>query len=288
MQLHIVNPDPRYAPATLAQPSLSGYLHLAAEVRPPARPGPLFRARARSALLSELEPLARALEDVDGVERVSVYEAVAMPPFRRFPYVRDRANEIHLPRFDVVVLVETTSPAVLRGVQRTAPYQRLVETLQASSRRVHAVAARNAKRIGDVDRTRQGLFLFNYFVADDRELALQLWDHLAGWYEAETGLDNSTLLVPLDGERSDYLAINHARWNESLPRVIARQLLKRTFRTFVQANLEANRVGAMPVLYRLARPRRAGERRVAPALLAAGALLALGTAVTVAVRRRAR
>ena len=288
MELQIVNPDPRYTPAPLREPSLSGYIHLAAEVRPPSRPGPLFRARERSALLEELDVLARRLEGVDCVERVTVYEALAMPPFGRFPYVRDRAAQIRFPRFDVVVLVETTSPAVLRGVQGTAQYRELLDALRAHARRLHVVAARNAKRIADVDRSRPGLFLFNYFVADDRELALQLWDHLASWYEAETGLDNSTLLVPVEGEQSDYVAINHARWDESLPRVLARQLLKKTFRTFVQANLEANRVGAMPVLYRLARPGRSGAPRVARVLFAAGSALALAAVVAAARRRRSR
>jgi hypothetical protein len=32
-----------------------------------------------------------------------------------------------------------------------------------------------------------------------------------GQAAVETGLDNSTLLAPLEGESSDYLAINHAR-----------------------------------------------------------------------------
>ena len=117
---------------------------------------------------------------------------------------------------------------------------------------MHVIAARNAKRIGDVDKTRPGLFLFNYFVGDDTQVALQLWDYLAGWYEVETGLDNSTLLVPMEGERSDYLAINNARWDGSLLRFLWRQMSKKSFRDYMLANLDSNRVGAMPVLYRLA------------------------------------
>jgi hypothetical protein len=288
MDLQIVNPDPRYSPATLQEPALSGYLHLAAEVQAPARPGPLFRARERSELLARLVALARRLETVDGVEQVSVYEAIATPPFSRFPYVKERVPENQFPRFDVVVLVETTSPAVLRGVQATPEYRELLEALRAHARRLHVVAARNAKRIADVDRSHPGLFLFNYFVADDPALALRLWDHLASWYEVETGLDNSTLLVPLEGEHSDYIAINHARWDESLPRVISRQLLKKSFRTFVQANLEANRVGAMPVLYRLARPTGSGAPRLGSVLLVAGTVLALAALATAGLRRRAR
>ncbi|HEX9289879.1 MAG TPA: hypothetical protein VF904_10165 [Anaeromyxobacteraceae bacterium] len=287
MELQIVNPDPRYAPAALLEPATSGYIHIGAEERPPPRPGPLlFRGRAKRHLLATLDELARRLERERAVEKVTVYEAVAIPPFSRFPYVKDRAGEIRFPRFDVVVLVETTSPAALRDVQATAPYRELLDTLRAHARRVHVVAARNAKRMGDVDKTRQGLFLFNYFVADDAERALRLWDHLAAWYQVETGLDNSTLLVPLEGERSDYLAINHARWDESVPRFMSRQLLKRSFRTFVQANLAANRVGAMPVLYRLARPERRAVLPALPVVVGTAAVLAAG--VTAMALRRGR
>ncbi len=61
----------------------------------------------------------------------------------------------------------------------------------------------------------------NYFAAEDRDVALELWDYLADWYAVETGLNNSTLLEPID--KADYVFV-----------------------------LRANRVGVMPSLYRLA------------------------------------
>jgi hypothetical protein len=185
-------------------------------------------------------------------------------------------------RFDVVVLVETASTASAREVQGMLEYKELMGTLRGTAKRLHVLAARNAKRVGDVDRTRPGVFLFNYFVADDTAVMLELWDYLAGWYAVETGLDNSILLVPLEDESSDYQAINHARWDESLPLVMFRQLAKRSFWTYVLANLDANHVGAMPVLYRLAsRPRR-------PVGLASLGLLALGLSAALAWRKRSR
>jgi hypothetical protein len=39
MDLRIVNPDPKYSTVTLIPPTTLGYVHLAAEVRPPATPG---------------------------------------------------------------------------------------------------------------------------------------------------------------------------------------------------------------------------------------------------------
>jgi hypothetical protein len=46
--------------------------------------------------------------------------------------------------------------------------------------------------------------------------------------------------------------VNHARWDMSLPRFAARQFGKRTFYTYVLANLRANATAAMPILYHLA------------------------------------
>jgi hypothetical protein len=94
---------------------------------------------------------------------------------------------------------------------------------------MYIMTARNARRIGDVDTTRQGLFLFNHFAADDTGVMLQLWDYLAGWYVVETGLDNSVALAPMEGEKSDYAIVNWARWEVSPLRHFWSQLSKKSF-----------------------------------------------------------
>jgi hypothetical protein len=73
----------------------------------------------------------------------------------------------------------------------------------------------------------------------------------AVWFQVETGLDNSTVLAPLEGEASNFIIINHARWDGSLVSVLAKHLAKKSFRSYVLGNLDANQVGAMPVIYRL-------------------------------------
>jgi hypothetical protein len=248
--LRIVNPDPRYAPVDLAEADTHGYVHLAAAVRPnpvpDADPG-------KAVVVAQVKEHARRVQRLATVERVAVFDAIAMPPIDRMSdYLWQAADSIRPARFDVVVLVETTSPAAAHAAISAPPFAALSATLQPSAQHVHVVAARAAKRFGAVDLSRDGLFLFDYFVAEDAGVMLALWDHLAGWYVAETGLDNSVLLTPLDGQGSDYVAINAARWDLSLPGFFARQLAKKTFRTYVHANLAANRVGAMPVLYRMA------------------------------------
>jgi hypothetical protein len=251
MDLRIVNPDPKYSTVTLTTPTTLGYLHLAAEVRPPWRPGPVMvTPRQTSELIGGLKVLGRQLEPLAAVEKVTVYKATVLAA--PSGYVRQRRGTVQPARFDVVVLVETTSPESARDVQASSEYQALLDLLGGQARRLHVIAARNIKRVGDVDKTRQGTFLFNYFVGDDPEVVVALWDYLAGWYQAETGMDNSTLLAPLDGEKSDYVVINHARWDGSLLGFAARQFTKKSFRTYMVANLDAHNVGAMPILYRLA------------------------------------
>ena len=250
-ELQLVYTDRHYPPVKLIEPTTLSYIHIAAEVQPRSLPFSLFmpQRREKSELLIELKALAQSLEQLDAVEKVTVFHAGAMLPIERLPYIKQRKDSLRIPRFDIVVLIETKSVMASRDVQTTPAYRALVDILTSKAKRMHIMSARNAKRIADVDKTLPGLFLFNYFVADDVEVMLQLWDYLAGWYAVETGMDNSTLLVPLDGERSDYLAINHARWDVSLLRIVWRQFSRFSFTFYVQENLEANRVGSLPVWY---------------------------------------
>jgi hypothetical protein len=115
------------------------------------------------------------------------------------------------------------------------------------------MAARNVRRIGDVDtHNRDGLFLFNHFAADDPDVMLELWEYLAGWYVKETGLRTSVALIPADGEASDYTIVNWARWDVALIRHFWHQLSKRSFFRYVTANLDANRAASTPIYCRLA------------------------------------
>jgi hypothetical protein len=249
MKLQIVNENPDYRRIQLMEPTSLGYIHIAAQTRKPAFP---FGAKTDPKFLEGLKELAGHLEQMDAIETVTVFKAVGSPPVERLPYVKDHADVIHLARYDVVVLVETKLQEFIEPVQSTPLYQALVEYISNEAMDMHVMTARNSKRVGNVDKTRDGLFLFNYFVAEDPDVMMDLWDYLADWYRVEMDLDNSTLLVPIQEDISDYLAINHARWDGGLPGFLAKQMSKKSFRNYVLANLDANHVGAMPILYRLA------------------------------------
>lgn len=244
MSLTLVNRSDAYPPARLVAPAPYGYLHLAAAVAPPAGRTPFpARSPARTALLERLKPAARELEARPDVVKATVYRTAVAPPV---PVAAGRGPLPH----DVVVLVETTTPETVADVRASDPYRRLTGTIRAAAADLRVTEATCAKRIGDVDKTRPGVFLFNYFLADDVPTALDLWDYLAGWYVRRTGLDNSTVLRPTGD--AGFAFVNHARWDGGLARFAAHQFTAPGFRTYLLANLKANGVTAMPMLYRLA------------------------------------
>jgi len=250
MPIQLVNEDPRYGKAHLIEPAPLGYLHLAADLEAPHRPGPVLRrSRDKQQLFGALKWQARELAKLDAVEAVTVYDAVTFLPPNGDAAVRSAMRSAW---FDVVVLVETVSPGAAGEVRAAPAYQELAGALTEKARRVHQIAARNVRRVGDVDKSQPGLFVFNYLAGDDLDEAVELWEYLSGWYAAETGLHSATLLAPLAGEQSDYVLVNHAKWDGSQAMFAARQLPKKTFRTYLLANLKANHMAAMPVLYRLA------------------------------------
>lgn len=247
MALTIVNPHPKYPQVGLIEPPPTGYLLLAAVVEPPLGRTPFPRRTPRkAALLSELKAQAARLERLETVSKATVYRAALIPPVN--PDAQRMAA--HPARYDVVVLTETATVDAIGEVEASPDYQKLHDTITAAAREEYLMPARCLRRVADVDKTRQGLFLFNFFVAGDPAVALGLWDHLAAWYTVETGLDNSTLLSPIGP--ADYVFVNHARWDMSLPRFTVTQFGKRSFYTYVLANLRANRVASMPILYHLA------------------------------------
>jgi hypothetical protein len=241
MELQIVNFDPRYAPPPFLSPPQWGYVHIAAAVAPPVGPPFVRRDAQRAALLVRLKQLAADLQGLPSVRSVTVYRGVLVPPARR---------ATRPARYDVAVLIETRSPEVLDEIRAADPYRRLLAALTEVTSELHVMAARCVRSLGEVDRSRPGLFLFNHFTCEDPEVAIGLWEHLAGWYVRETDLESSTLLAPIDD--ADYVLVNHARWDKSLLRLAVEQLSKKTFRSYVAANLRANHAVAMPVLYRLA------------------------------------
>lgn len=160
-------------------------------------------------VIERSKELARKIVAVETVVSANIFKAILIPPGRG-EFLKQRP-EVHVARFDVVVLIETVSVEAAEELQSHPLYKELESTIKGAASHTHIVAARNVRRIGDVDHARDSVFPFNYFYSDDAEENVAVWEYTAGWFVAETGLDNSTVLMPLDGHSREYGIINH-RW----------------------------------------------------------------------------
>jgi hypothetical protein len=207
-----VDVDRSFPKAKLVEPTQSGYLLEAAEID--RRPMFLPNSRPRRALVRDVMKL---LPDLQADERV--LEAVAfdglLAPARSGEVLKDRP-EVPIARFDFAVLVETSSPEAAEEIEHEEPWATLTRMLEARSRRSCRLRAHNVRRMGPVDHRREGVFLFNYFFADRTDLNLAAWQYTAGWFRDQTGLDNSTVLLPDATSEPRYRLVNHARWDRVL------------------------------------------------------------------------
>jgi hypothetical protein len=219
-------PDLKHPKATFAEPLPYGYIYAGTTVDPPVRAPFVRRSAKREEALEKLKIVAGQLEALDEVVRATVYRAVLIPRLEG------------VPRFDVMVLVVTTSPEEIDGVRSSEAFKRLGANF--------VMGARNTRRIGDTEENMSGTFLFNHFTADNPERALEAWESLTGWYTTKTGVDNSTLLQPTGG--APYAFVNYVRLPRGPVRFMVDQLIRPSFHTFVRPKLRANGMVALPLL----------------------------------------
>jgi hypothetical protein len=233
--------------APLQPPSGSGYLLLGARLK---RRAPFLpNIPGKRALIDSVSQQLAKLAQVHTVIYADLFVARLVAPGMGHELLRRRG--IKPARYDLVVLVQTVDPVSALDLRDNSSYQQLRAELDAAALDVFAVAARNARRITDVEHKRSSVFLFNYFYADKSERLIPVWEYTAGWFVENTALPDSEVMEPLHGERTDYGIINHAswpHWRTFLPQLI----LLPSFRRFVLGTFEANNIAAQPVLYRLA------------------------------------
>ena len=228
-----------YPPATFIDPTPYGYLYAGFTVDPPRRAPVVRRSQRRDQAIARITALARRFDELPQVVKATVFRAVFMPPIKGAP------------RFDVVLLVRTTSPEALGDIQATEPYAQL----GADS----VITAYNSRRIGatepfapdvtgaDTGTFTSASFLFNHFTASDPDQATAAWESLNGWFLTKTGVDNSTLLRP--HHSTPYAVINYVRLPGSTAPFLLNQLIRPSFITFVRATLRSHGIAALPVFY---------------------------------------
>jgi hypothetical protein len=248
--MNVVNPDQHFRKVSLVEPTGHFYLQIAAEVDQSILPVFFTTSDKKKRLLKLCKQFCEAIEPTKEIVSAVVFKARIIPPGRG-KFVDHLENKVHIARFDVAILIESTTLEGLEGIRNSGEFRRLYAEIEKASTFTHMILATNAKQINPVDHHTQGVFLFNYFYADSVKQNLDIWEYTAGWFQQETGLDNSTVLLPMDPQKSAYAIINHCRWN-GLADILPSLIFKRSFKTYVLDNFFANHVAAMPVLYRLA------------------------------------
>lgn len=234
---------------SLMEPNGRGYVLLAGEIdrRPPI--GYFIESAAKKRLIADIKALLPALEVLDAVEEATLFKALLIPPGRG-AYLEQRP-EVHIARYDVALLVRIKTPDDAATVAASPEFAAIEARMNEAARHSYRMVGANLRRIGEVDHSRDGVFLLNYFFADDETQNLAVWDYTAGWFMDQTGLDNSVLTRPLDQKGAKYTIVNHCRW-DGLGDIVPSLLFKKSFRNYVLAHFEANDTAAIPVLYRLA------------------------------------
>ncbi|MGH1337775.1 MAG: hypothetical protein ACRBFS_16765 [Aureispira sp.] len=240
--LTLVNRHLDYNSVHLMAPTSHHFVHLAAVLDTHRFPFFIGSSRPKKQFLQQCKNWCQQLERVPNIVSAVVFKAILLPPGSGMNSSKNNAEA-----FDVSVLIEVKNVEELTLLDA---FQALKKAFEQHPYH-HVVQASNARRIGPVDHQKQGVFLFNYFKAVDLAQNLGIWEYTAGWFEEETNLDNSTLLLPLAITTSPYSVINHCRWNH-LRDILPSLIFKSSFQKYVLDNFKANQVVAQPILYKIA------------------------------------
>lgn len=235
--------------ACLIDPTSYGYRLLAAVIDRRAPFAFAWESRRKRHLLNQLKKQAAVLRLSEDVRDVTVFKALMVPPGRG-RFLRTRPD-IATARYDIAVLVETTTPGQADVLNENPHWTAMRSELERATVEILDISASNVRALGKVDHQRHGVFLFNYFYADRLDQNLAVWEHTAGYFEKQTGLDNSIVLLPKPASNCQYTLINHCRWDR-LSDILPTLIFRPSFRNYVLRQFEANQTAAMPVLYRLA------------------------------------
>lgn len=192
--IKVVNEHLKFPKVKLMPPKTTGFSLLALEIDK----GPLFltESRKKKVLIKSLKTLLKEVKALDFVKDAALFKARILPP-GRIKYLK-KQMKVNIANYDVVVLIETNDVESLSAFKNSDLYQKMNKIANANSIKQHAVEAINSRRMGDVNHDKQGVFLFNFFYAENVERSLGIWEYTAGWFQSVTGLDNSTLLQPLE------------------------------------------------------------------------------------------
>jgi len=235
----------------LKEPNSFGYIVIAAEVE---RPSLLSsNSTEKKALLSELKLYCSELDlSFDSINRADVFDAFIIPPGTKEgrDLIKEKNYDVHIAAFDIVILVECKSVEDALLVRKSQELEKILGLIKPKATYMDVMIHKNAKRIDEVSKDSDGIFLFNFFYSEDTQTLLDVWEYTAGWWTEKANLTNSTPLQPVEAN-SQYNLVNHCRW-DNLIDVLPSLIFKPSMKNFVLKNFTENSIVAMPILYKLA------------------------------------
>lgn len=247
--MKIVNQHLNYPKAELITPNIKGYIHIGVEIDVSVFPFFLSTSKRKKDIIKNSDQILTEIARQESVETISSFRATIMPTVKQ-NYLESIKSDIQVAKFDVAFLIETKNVEYAKELRNQENMQNLTNYLEENTASMHIAVFENVKRIAEVNKQLGGIFLFNHFHAEDINELLPVWEYTAGWFTSETGLNNSTLLMPAKGERSEYSVINHCRWDK-LSHILPKLIFSKSLRLYVRDNFEANRIASMPILYRV-------------------------------------
>lgn len=248
--LRIVNEHLKFKKVSLVEPSKSFYLHIAAEIDYSPFPFFLTTSMKKKSIIWQSKEWCGQLETEEGVISAVVFKATLIPPGKG-KFLKERLDTVQLAKYDFAILIEVSSADKIIDIMNSNSYKPIESNIKNVAKRTHVTTAINVKKIDTVNHKKQGVFLFNYFYADNLQQNLDVWEYTAGWFQQETGLNNSTVLLPQGNKTSKYTIINHCRWDK-MSDILQSLLFKKSFHSYVLDNFYFNKVAAMPILYKMA------------------------------------
>lgn len=249
-EIKVVNKDLKFPNVTLKEPLRSGFILIAAEVD--KKTSIWGESNTKKTLIKKVKSLGLELQNNENVMEFSLFKASLFPPGRDGEYIlKLKKNQTIHSQYDVVLLIELSSVEKIDEIKNDRCFINIISAFKDLSSYHFIYNAKNLRRIDNVNHKKNGVFLFNFFVAENKEQNLGIWEYTAGWFQDQTNLKNSTLFDSIDTISNTYSVINHCRWDgffDILPSLI----FKKTFKSYVLDNFAANNVAAIPILYKLA------------------------------------
>jgi hypothetical protein len=122
----------RFPKVKLVKPTQSGYILIAAEVD--HRLAFLPNSRKKRQLIADCKELCRQVAQDPTVLEAVVFDAIFIPPGGEGKkFLEQHRPGVRFPRYDLSVLIETTSPETADALEDSVLYERLERTIRTSS-----------------------------------------------------------------------------------------------------------------------------------------------------------